>query len=158
MLVDSLVLSHFQYALPVWGPPLPQGSINRLQKLQNWGVRIAQSLRKYDHVSHHLRLLSWLPITQQIQYRSNCAMYHHYTNNSIPLIPPLCFGRQHTRNTRCSANFANISRCRLSSTQRFFRYNGTKWWNMLPDTIVSLSYGEFAPAVYIYQHLMKEDG
>ena len=48
MLVDSLVLSHLQHALPVWGPPLPQGSINRLQKLQNWGVRIAQSLRKYE--------------------------------------------------------------------------------------------------------------
>ena len=64
MLVDSLVLSHLQHALPVWDPPLPQGSINRLQKLQNWGVRIAQSLRKYDHVSHHLKLLSWLPITQ----------------------------------------------------------------------------------------------
>ena len=156
MLVDSLVLSHLQHALPVWGPPLPQGSINRLQKLQNWGVRIAQLLRKYDRVSHHLKLLSWLLITQQIQYRSNCAMYHHYTSNSIPFIPPLSFGRQHTCNTRCLANFANISRCRLSSTQRFFRYRGTKRRNILLNTIVNLRYGEFAPAVY--KHLLKEDG
>ena len=32
MLVDSLVLSHLQYVLPVWGPSLPQTSINRLYR------------------------------------------------------------------------------------------------------------------------------
>ena len=122
--VNSLVLPHLQYAPIVWGPLLSQGSItsHRLQRLLNWGVRIVQSFHKYDHVSHHLKLLSWLPITQQIQYRSViiCAMYFHYVSNSIPFIPPLRFGWQHTRDTRCSANFANISRLRLSSTPEVF--------------------------------------
>ena len=66
MLIDSLVLSRLTYALFVWGPPLTQASINRLQRLQNWGVRMARSLRKYDHISHHLSSLLWLPVNKQI--------------------------------------------------------------------------------------------
>ena len=148
--VDSLVLPHLQYALIVWGPLLSQGSITsyRLQRLQNWRVRIVQSFCKYDHVSHHLKLLSWLPMTQQIQYRSIiiCAMYYHHV---IPFIAPLRFGRQHTRDTRHSDNFANISRFWLSSTQGFFHHRSTERWNILQEIILTLSYGEFAPAVAI---------
>jgi len=39
---------------------------------------------------NHMKSLSWLPIVQLIQYRSNCAIYHHYTNNVIPLSHLLC--------------------------------------------------------------------
>ena len=67
MLIDSLVLSRLTYALCVWGPPLTQASVNRLQGLQNWGVRMARSPRKYDHISHHLSSLLWLPVNEQIQ-------------------------------------------------------------------------------------------
>ena len=92
LLVDTLVLSHLDYALPVWGPPLTQASINHLQRLQNWGVRITKSLHKYDHVSHPLNSLSWLPVNRQIQYRSLCAMHRHYLGNAIPFVPPITFG------------------------------------------------------------------
>jgi len=148
MLLDSLVLSHLQYALPVWGPSLPQTSVNRIQKLQNWGVRMTRSLHKYDHVSHHMKSLSWLPIVHLIQYRSNCAMYHHYTNNVIPLFPPVAFGCQHECDTHCPVHFANLPRCRLSSTQHFFRTRGAKWWNLFPSDVVSLGYSTFSSVVY----------
>ena len=35
LLVDSLVLSRFGYALPVWGPAISKTSVNRLQRQQN---------------------------------------------------------------------------------------------------------------------------
>jgi len=89
------------------------------QKLQNWGVRITRLLCKYDHVSHHMKSLSWLPIVHLIQYRSNCTMYHHYTNNVILLFPPVTFGHQHECDTCRPVHFANLPRCRLSSTQHF---------------------------------------
>ena len=53
MLVESLVLSRINYALPAWGPSLSGSLIQRVQKLLSWGVRITASLRKFDHVSAH---------------------------------------------------------------------------------------------------------
>ena len=41
MLIDSLVLSRLIYALPVWGTTLNLAHQQRLQRLHNWGVRIA---------------------------------------------------------------------------------------------------------------------
>ena len=37
MLIDSLVLSRFSYALPVWGPMLSKSQVYRLQNLYNLG-------------------------------------------------------------------------------------------------------------------------
>ena len=150
LLIDSLVLSRLDYALPVWGPPLTQASINRLQRLQNWGVRITKSLHKYDHVSHHLNSLSWLPVNFQIQYRSLCAMHRHYLGDAIPFVPPITFGVHHSHNTRCPSSFANLPRCRLSFTQHFFHYRTAKWWNQIPLDIVSQSRSHFPSALYSY--------
>ena len=77
MLINSLVISHLDYALPVWGPPLTQNLVDRL-RLQNWGIRIVYSLRKYDHVPKYRNNLSWLPIKNHIRYRCLCAMHHYH--------------------------------------------------------------------------------
>ena len=53
MLIDSLVLSRLIYALPVWGTMLTLAHQQQLQRLHNWGVHIATSLQKFDHVSYH---------------------------------------------------------------------------------------------------------
>jgi len=60
LLMDSLVLSHMQYALPVWGPSLYQHDLQRLQRLQNHGVHLIFSLNKFDHVSDYYKQLRWL--------------------------------------------------------------------------------------------------
>ena len=119
MRINSLVISHLDYALPVWGPPLTQNLVDRLQRLQNWGIRIVYSLRKYDHVSKYRNNLSWLPIKNHIRYRCLCAMHHyHYSqDNVIPLDPPILFGSLHNHNTRHPTTYANTERCHLSSTQ-----------------------------------------
>ena len=41
LLMDSLVMSHMQYALSVWGPSLTQNQLLRLQRLQNHAVHEA---------------------------------------------------------------------------------------------------------------------
>ena len=150
MLIDSLVLSRLTYALFVWGPPLTQASINRLQRLQNWGVRMARSLRKYDHISHHLSSLLWLPVNEQIQYRSLCAMHRYYVGDAIPFDPPISFGTFLGHNTRCPSCFANLPRHRLSKTQHFFHFRTAKWWNQLPLDIVSQGCNHFLSALYSY--------
>ena len=106
MLIDFLVLSHINYALPAWGPMLAKGSLQRLQRLLNWGVRITAGLRKYDHISSHRARLKWLPVESQIEYRSLCAIHRQYSSHQcVPLDPPIVFGTQHSYSTRSSERF-----------------------------------------------------
>ena len=156
MLINSLVISHLDYALPVWGPPLTQNQVDRLQRLQNWGIRIVYSLRKYDHVSKYRNNLSWLPIKNHIRYRCLCAMHHyHYSqDNVIPLDPPILFGSFHNHNTRHPTTYANTERCHLSSTQRYFRIQTIKWWNQLPNYLYINNYQEFTST--LHHHLLTD--
>ena len=146
LLIDSLVLSRLSYALPVWGPAISKQNLHRLQRLHNWAVRIVGGLRKFDHVSGHRVALGWLPVDTLIQYRTLCTMHqlHHRTFNLLD--PSILFGPQHTYSTRCPPTFANTARCRFSRTQTFFRYQGAKWWNNLPASIIAAR--DFSSTVY----------
>ena len=65
LLLDSLVLSHVQYALPVWGPSLSTQLLCRLKRMLNRAVRLAFSLKKFDHVSSYYKkitLASFRPV------------------------------------------------------------------------------------------------
>jgi len=51
LLLDTLVMSHMQYALSVWGSSLTQNQLLRLQSLQNCAVWLVFSLNRSDHIS-----------------------------------------------------------------------------------------------------------
>ena len=71
-------MSHMQYALSVWGPSLSQNQLLRLQQLQNRAVRLVFSLIRNDHISDYYQELHWLKVTQLIQFRLACVMFHQY--------------------------------------------------------------------------------
>ena len=52
VLVQSLVLSHLRYAVPVWGPSLSHDLQSRLEKTFNRAVRVIYGLRKFDYVKN----------------------------------------------------------------------------------------------------------
>ena len=137
MLTESLILSRFDYALPVWGSPLQKCQVAHLQHLQNRAIRVTKSLRKYDHVSTHRNNLNWLLISHQIKFRSICAVlcYYHQNTGCLLLDPPIQFGRQHSYQTRCRENFASVALCHLASTKRHFCSAASTWWNSLPAHI-----------------------
>ena len=56
-----LVLSHLNYALPVWGLPLNSDLVSCLCHFHNWAVRVTCGLRRYDHVSDCRLRLRWFP-------------------------------------------------------------------------------------------------
>lgn len=58
-LTESLVLSRLLYSLPVWGTPLSQYYLQRLQQMQHCAVRLCKGLRKYNHVNHHYPTSIW---------------------------------------------------------------------------------------------------
>ena len=156
LLLDSLVLSHIYYALPVWGPSLNVQLSSRLKRMQNRAVRLVFSLKKYDHVSDHYKRLHWLPLDQFIKFRSVCSMYKQFhQGHSIPLEPPIQFGQSHSHHTRTSSSFTGIVRFNLKFSQRFFRYRVTQWWNSLPSKFAYLPFNTFIDAVQ--SHLERCD-
>ena len=102
---------------------LDYAQVNQLQYLQNWGI----------------------------QYCSLCVLHHYYSTDlehTIPLDTPITIGTQHSQNTQCCSAFANTSRCRLSTTQQYFRFKAAEWWNHLPEEFFIEEYHNFAKAVH----------
>ena len=124
LLIDPLVFSHLNYSLPVWGHSLHQNQLQRLKRMQSRAVHLCRNLKKHDHVTEHYRTLWLLPLEYQIQYKYLCVMNHQYHRDRwcITLCPPLQFWRCHLYGTRLMSTFVHIERCRLSSTQKHFRY------------------------------------
>ena len=75
MLMESLVMSHLNYALSVWGPSLNKDLFSCLCRLYNRAVRVTCGLRKYDHISNCRFGLRWLPLDLLIQHRALNVMY-----------------------------------------------------------------------------------
>ena len=152
LLMESLVMSHMQYALSVWGPSLTQNQLLRLQRLQNRAVRLVFSLNKGDHISEYYQELHWLRVSQLIQFRLACVMYHQYNAvRGIMFVPPIQFGNCTLYNTRTPSYYANLRRVRLSQTQKQARYQGALVWNKLPSELKEpMSYMTFYDATYTY--------
>ncbi|KAL3288782.1 hypothetical protein HHI36_003216 [Cryptolaemus montrouzieri] len=60
MLCEALVLSHLNYCDTVYGPCLTKQNVARVQKIQNWCVRIVFNLRRTDRTSCRRQQLGWL--------------------------------------------------------------------------------------------------
>ena len=151
MLVESLILSRFDYALPVWGPPLQVSQVSQLQNLQNRAIRVTRSLHKYDHISMHRNALKWLPISCQIKLRSVAAMSHYYRQKGCLLLyPPILYGQQHSYRTRCREYFASVDLCQLANTKRHFCFAATTWWNSLPSSLHDCSNINFMKEVKVF--------
>ena len=73
LLTESLVLSHLNYCLPIWGVSLHTQSLHtqslqRLKRMQNRAVHLCRNLHKYDHVSEHCQYLKWLQLNAIAPY------------------------------------------------------------------------------------------
>ena len=105
LLIESLVFSHLNYCLPMWGPTLTQQLSQRLERMQNRAVRLCKHLSKFDHVSEYYRQLKWLPFKELVQLHSMRLMYCKYHHaKCIPLLPPIEFGPHHSHDTRTAAH------------------------------------------------------
>lgn len=60
MLCEQLVLSQVNYCDTIYGPCLRHSEARRIQRLQNSCLRLIYGIRKYDRISHTLKLNNWL--------------------------------------------------------------------------------------------------
>ena len=153
MLVESLVLSHLNHALCVWGTSLNTDLVSRLCRLYNRAIRVTCRLKKFDHVPDCRLALGWLPLNFFIQYHALNVMYKYYADDQyVSLDPAIIFGHQHSYSTRAPPHFANVVRCQLSFTNKFFRSSATSWWNKLPNFLFDppLLFRVFSGRLYNY--------
>ena len=122
------------------GSSLSDVNVNRLKRLQHRAIRLCMGLHKYDHISHHLETLDWLPLRSMIQYRILCAIHQQYFQHyHTPMVLLLVFGRQHQYATRTTQLFAQPPGYRLAFSQRFFKSQAVHWWNVVPNDILTPS-------------------
>ena len=83
IVVQSLALSFVNYCLKIWGAA-SDTQLHRVQKLINFAARVAiGNIRKYDHISPHLKKLEWPKIKDQYTLEI-CTLVFKALKKSIP--------------------------------------------------------------------------
>lgn len=132
MLVESLVLSCYTYAVPVWGPAIHHWDslfIYHVFKVELcvWPV-IYANLIMFPNIDKSWMAPSLLVCVCSITHCLQCLQllwgHQHCLEDGI-LMGPMC--PQH---------FAAVSCCRKSFTKHFFHSQVAMWWNSLPSALL----------------------
>ena len=109
LLIESLVFSHFTYAVSVWGSSLKQHLVKRIKRLQNCAVHLLFHLHKFDHITEYYRHVGWLPFPELVKYHSLCIIFHQFYcyGRGIPLEPLIQFGRLTAYHSRTKDYFSH---------------------------------------------------
>ena len=95
-LLNAFVLSRLDYCNSLlYG--IPGFLLDRLQRVQNWGIRILFNLSKYDHVTFYYTEVHWLPVRQRINFKILLLMYNAVNGFSPAYIQELLCPYQPTR-------------------------------------------------------------
>lgn len=74
LVIHALVLSQLDYCCSLlYG--LPNSFLDKLQRVQNFAVKLILNKKKFDSATECLRELHWLPIRYRILFRLLCMSY-----------------------------------------------------------------------------------
>jgi hypothetical protein len=144
-LCESLVLSHFNYCDYVYGPCLDISDKLRVQRIQNACCRYVCGVRKFEHITPHLRGLQWLNMYERRKLHL-CIIAHKILSTPANQLPVSCnFIR------RFEVHNVNIRRksaltIPINSTtmfERSFSYNAILLYNDVPRDLRSLDQKKF---------------
>ena len=136
-LVSAFILSKLDYCNALlYG--CPQYLLDRLQKLQNNAARLILRVRKYDHISHHLQSLHWLPINQRITYKTACLTFNAFKQTGPTYLTDLIHTYTPLRTLRSSTDTTVLSIPRVNTKsfgERSFSASAPLVWNSLPANL-----------------------
>lgn len=153
LLCNSLVLSHFVYCATVYGPCIDVCNQNRIQRVQNACLRYVYGIRKYDRISHTLRICNWLNMRNRVTLRAAC-LYHSIVQFKSPvyLYEKISFRTDvHNLNIR-NKGLITPPIHRTALYERSFSYSIYKLYNAIPDSMKSLTKNSFKRTMQ--QHLL----
>jgi hypothetical protein len=144
-LCESLVLSHFNYCDYVYGPCLDISDKLRVQRIQNACCRYICGVRKFEHITPHLRGLQWLNMYERRKLHL-CIIAHKILSTPANQLPV-----SYNFIRRFEVHSVNIRRksaltIPIHSTtmfERSFSYNAILLYNDVPRDLRSLNQKKF---------------
>lgn len=144
LLVESLIISRFDYCDIAYGPCLDLVSVNRLQTAQNACLRFALNINKFDrvakkhnHISHLYKPNGWLKLfNRRLLHTGSFVKKVMMTGEPAYLRNKLVL-RSASHNINVRSKNA-LSLCSHSTTffKRSFTYNAVHVYNSLPLNLV----------------------
>ena len=140
-IVRSLVLSRLDY-----GNALQAGSnakeIARLQRLQNWAVKLIFCASKKDHASPLFHQLHWLPVNERINFKILLYVYKclnglgpAYLTSCLSVYTPVRAGLRSASDVTRLVVHKIHNRTLKSAANKSFYYLVPRLWNALPQSI-----------------------
>ncbi len=135
-LVQSMVISRLDYGNSLlFG--ISDKLLIKLQRVQNTAARIILRLRKYDHISHGLMSLHWLPVRYRIKFKIAMITYKVLSTNQPVYLRELLTVQKNTRSLRSSCEIVlKVPKTKLKTAgDRSFSLAAPKIWNELPRSV-----------------------
>ena len=137
-LVQALLLPILDYADSAYSN-LNEALLDKLERLQNFCIRIIFGLRKYDHVSEFRTQLQWLPIRRRRDLHMLSLLYNILFN---PLSPPYLKQRFQFLHSATDPGVRSSRKLLLQFPQhashtysQSFTIKSIRIWNSLPPSI-----------------------
>lgn len=132
LLCDTLVLSHFSYCDAVYGPCLDVATSRRIQLVQNACTRLICGVRKREHISHKIKEIKWLNMSNRRALHAS-VLYHKIVTTHVP---PYLYNKIRFRTDVHNINIRRKSIItppshRTTLFQRSFRFNIYKTYNAI---------------------------
>ncbi len=137
-LVHALVLSRIDYANSLlFG--VPKSLLGKLQRVKNVAARLIVGVGKYERISDHLKLLQWLPVEEQVLFKTALMTFRCLNNTAPPYLSSHVKLYEPKRNLR----FIH-SRTIVAPSFKLGIYGGRSFtcaspsvWNVLPLSVRS---------------------
>lgn len=151
-LAQSLLLPLIDYADVCWASANEE-QLNKLERLQNLGIRFIFGLRKFDHVSHFRKELGWLPIRRRRDSHILILLFNILKNPRYPSYLRVRFEYLFSDDRSRRAHTVSLLATPRHNTVAYehsFRLRAVKLWNALPSTIRD------SPTLHTFKTRIKE--
>jgi hypothetical protein len=116
---------------------IPDGLIQKLQRVQNTAARIVLRKSKRDSITTSLKELHWLPVKQRIEFKVACVVYKCIHGSAPKYLCELLNPYIPARNLRSGSQHLlcqpRANTCKYGD--RSFSVAAPKLWNTLPDHV-----------------------
>ena len=130
-LVDTLVISHVRYCMPVYGSANRTG-LARIQRILNFAARVVSGRRRFDHVSDVVSELGWLRAGDMVSYFDVCLLHSILTGGKPDVLRSwLVFNHEHVCRPTRQSNQLTLPRARNNHGKRRFIYRAADLYNRM---------------------------
>ena len=137
----SLVVLKDNSALSLASATLMINFCKSVSKVQNTAARLVSGAGRHDHITPVLATLHWLPVRQQIAFKTAVLVWKCLNGEAPRYLADLCVPAASTDGRRQSRSAVSgallVPWTRTSTGQRSFAVHGLRTWNRLPAALRS---------------------